>query len=168
MNSTSIILTPKGCYDLKVIGVNCYTESEPSPLANGLDGVDSVLKVDPAVEAELASEVAAWRMNRDAGTVRSTLDELRRAAEDESANIMPATIALAHAGGTTGEWADVLREVSGSTGLRQALQVEWAGDPRHSSPRCRRAPARWRPTVGLRGFSSRSQVWTGTRTAQSR
>src|ERR1700683_2430130 len=99
--------------DLKVIGVNCFTESEPSPLAKGLDGADSVLKVDPAVEAELATEVAAWRMNRDARKVRDALDALHRAAEDESANIMPATIALAHAGGTTGEWADVLRSVFG-------------------------------------------------------
>jgi ethylmalonyl-CoA mutase len=99
--------------DLKVIGVNCFTESEPSPLATGLDGADSVLKVDPAVEAELATEVGAWRMNRDARKIRDALDALRRAAEDESANIMPSTIALAHAGGTTGEWADVLRSVFG-------------------------------------------------------
>ena len=75
--------------DLKVIGVNCFTESEPSPLAEGLDGADSVLKVDPAVEAELVTEVAAWRTNRDARQVRDALDALRRAAEDESANIMP-------------------------------------------------------------------------------
>ena len=99
--------------EMSVIGVNCYTESEPSPLAEGLDGVASILKVDPAVEAELATEVAEWRMNRDATAVRDALESLRRAAEDESQNIMPPTIALAHAGGTTGEWADVLRSVFG-------------------------------------------------------
>jgi ethylmalonyl-CoA mutase len=99
--------------DLVVIGVNRFIESEPSPLVEGLDGVSAVLKVDPAVEAELANEVTAWRMNRDARSVRDALDALRIAALDESANIMPATIALAHAGGTTGEWADVLRSVFG-------------------------------------------------------
>jgi len=51
-------------------------------------------------------------------------------AADEDENLMPATIALAHVGGTTGEWADALREVfgeyraptgvSGGVGLRGA------------------------------------------------
>jgi (2R)-ethylmalonyl-CoA mutase len=44
--------------------------------------------------------------------VRHALDALRRAAEGTD-NVMPATIALAHAGGTTGEWANALREVFG-------------------------------------------------------
>jgi (2R)-ethylmalonyl-CoA mutase len=99
--------------DLKVVGVNCFTESEPSPLAEGQDGIATVLKVDPAVEAELSAEVATWRRDRDSGAVKSALDELREAARDESQNVMIPTIALAHARGTTGEWADVLREVFG-------------------------------------------------------
>ena len=99
--------------DLRVVGVNCFTESEPSPLADGQDGIATVLKVDPAVEAELSAEVKAWRRDRDAGTVKAALDALREAARDESQNVMIPTIALAHAGGTTGEWADVLREVFG-------------------------------------------------------
>jgi (2R)-ethylmalonyl-CoA mutase len=41
------------------------------------------------------------------------LDELAAAAADESANIMPATIAAAKAGATTGEWAGVLRDAFG-------------------------------------------------------
>ena len=47
--------------------------------------------------------------------MRAALDELRRAATDEGpgGNIMEATIALAHAGGTTGEWAGALRDVFG-------------------------------------------------------
>ena len=99
--------------DLKVVGVNCFTESEPSPLAEGQDGIATVLKVDPAVEAELSAEVVAWRRERDAGSVKAALDALREAARDESQNVMIPTIALAHAGGTTGEWADVLRDVFG-------------------------------------------------------
>ncbi len=113
--------------ELQVVGVNCFTETADSPLTastdNARDGDGtgsgsgsgsraSILKVDPAVEAELRADVAAWRRERDAGAVRSALDDLRRAAEG-TANLMPATIALAHAGGTTGEWAGALREVFG-------------------------------------------------------
>jgi ethylmalonyl-CoA mutase len=98
--------------ELPVVGVNCYTETEASPLAgDGAEG--SVLKVDPAVEAELRAEVVTWRAGRDAGAVVRALDALRRAAADQDADVMAPTIALAHAGGTTGEWAGALREVFG-------------------------------------------------------
>ena len=94
--------------DLKVVGVNCFTESAPSPLV----GEESILRVDPAVEADMRADVAEWRRTRDAAAVQRALDELRRvAATDE--NLVPASIALAHAGGTTGEWGAALREVFG-------------------------------------------------------
>jgi (2R)-ethylmalonyl-CoA mutase len=106
--------------DLQVVGVNCFTETADSPLAaQSAAGRDaegeaggSILKVDPAVESEMRSDVAAWRSQRDARAVTEALAELKRAAEGTD-NVMPATIALAHAGGTTGEWAGVLREVFG-------------------------------------------------------
>jgi (2R)-ethylmalonyl-CoA mutase len=94
--------------ELKVVGVNCFTESAPSPLA----GDESFLKVDPAVEAELVADVNQWRAQRDRRAVTAALDALRRAAE-EGENLMAPTITLAHAGGTTGEWAGALREVFG-------------------------------------------------------
>jgi len=56
--------------------------------------------------------VTAWRAARDAGAVDAALAELRRVAESGE-NVMPATIALAGAGGTTGEWGDVMRDVFG-------------------------------------------------------
>jgi (2R)-ethylmalonyl-CoA mutase len=96
----------------QVVGVNCFTETAPSPLT-GDEGAESILKVDPTVEAELQADVAEWRRRRDTGAVARALDELRRAATDETANVMDATIALAHAGGTTGEWAGALRDVFG-------------------------------------------------------
>ncbi|MHB8438702.1 MAG: methylmalonyl-CoA mutase family protein [Acidimicrobiales bacterium] len=99
--------------ELQVVGVNCFTGTEPSPLTGGGDAVPTILKVDPAVEASQKEEIARWRAGRDQRAVTHALDELRRVAKDESANIMPATIALAHAGGTTGEWAGALREVFG-------------------------------------------------------
>jgi (2R)-ethylmalonyl-CoA mutase len=91
-----------------VVGVNRFTETEPSPLA----GADAILRVDPAVEQELIDDVAAWRGARDVAAVQRALDAVRRAASTD-ANLMPPTIALAHAGGTTGEWAGALREVWG-------------------------------------------------------
>jgi len=96
-----------------VVGVNSFTETEPSPLTEGPDGAAAILRVDPATEAQLCREVAAWRAGRDGSAVRGALDSLRRAAADQTRNVMPATIALAHAGGTTGEWAGALREIFG-------------------------------------------------------
>jgi (2R)-ethylmalonyl-CoA mutase len=113
--------------ELQVVGVNCFTETAESPLAPGAGGEggtpagESVLRVDPAVESELRADVESWRAGRDQAAVRRALDDLKRAAEG-SDNVMPATIVLAHAGGTTGEWAGALREVFGEyrapTGVR--------------------------------------------------
>ena len=100
--------------ELKVVGVNTFTETTPSPLLG--DGeIDNILKVDHRVEAEMVADVDRWRALRDTPRVQAALDELRRVAEDDGpgGNIMPASIALAHAGGTTGEWAGALREVFG-------------------------------------------------------
>jgi len=98
--------------ELQVVGVNCFTETADSPLASVGNGGGSIMRVDPAVESHLRSDVEAWRAGRDASAVQRALDALRRAAEGTD-NVMPATIALAHAGGTTGEWANALREVFG-------------------------------------------------------
>ena len=96
-----------------VVGVNRFVETAPSPLTAGT--VDAVLTVDPAVERELVADVAAWRAGRDGAAVAAALRELARVArsEDPADNIMTPTIALARAGGTTGEWADALRGVWG-------------------------------------------------------
>jgi (2R)-ethylmalonyl-CoA mutase len=105
-----------------VVGVNRFTETAPSPL----DGDESILKVDPAVEAQTVGELHEWRAERDADAVARALDELGRVAVSGD-NVMPATIALAHAGGTTGEWAGALREVFGEyrapTGVAAAVGV---------------------------------------------
>ena len=97
-----------------VVGVNCFTETARSPLTG--DGeIESILKVDHRVEAEQIADVERWRSRRDGAAVTCALDELRRVAADRGpdSNVMAATIALAHAGGTTGEWAGALREVFG-------------------------------------------------------
>ena len=94
--------------DQVVVGVNKYTETAESPLG----GEDSIMKVDPAVQEQLVADVQEWRSTRDSDAVKRSLDEVRRVAESGE-NIMPATIDLAHAGGTTGEWSGLLREVFG-------------------------------------------------------
>jgi len=91
-----------------VVGVNAYTETAESPLG----GEEHIMKVDPSVQDQLIADVQAWRSDRDNDAVKRSLDELRRVAVS-GGNIMPATIDLAHAGGTTGEWAGVLREEFG-------------------------------------------------------
>jgi (2R)-ethylmalonyl-CoA mutase len=106
--------------DQVVVGVNAYTETAESPLG----GNDNILTVDPAVEAEMIADVEAWRAARDEAAVTAALDELRRAATSGD-NLMPVSIALAVAGGTTGEWSAVLREVFGEyrapTGVSAAV-----------------------------------------------
>jgi (2R)-ethylmalonyl-CoA mutase len=97
--------------ELKVIGQNAFTETEDSPLTAGADG--GILTPDAEVERECREALERWKAERDSEAAERALDELRAAAEDESANIMPATIAAAKAGATTGEWAGVLREIFG-------------------------------------------------------
>jgi ethylmalonyl-CoA mutase len=108
--------------EMKVVGQNCFTEAEPSPLQDGEDG--GILRVDPAVEASAVEAVRAWRNDRNEGEVRSALDALREAASDPSGNLMPFTLAAARAGATTGEWAAALRSVFGEyrapTGVGEA------------------------------------------------
>jgi (2R)-ethylmalonyl-CoA mutase len=96
----------------KVIGQNSFTESEDSPLTAGADG--GILTPDPEVERERIEALAAWKAERDEDAVRAALEELARVAAEEDANVMPATIAAAKAGATTGEWAEVMREVFGA------------------------------------------------------
>ena len=91
-----------------VVGVNSYTESEDSPLATP----GNILVVDPAVETEMIADVEKWRSTRDSARVQAALTHLRDAAVSGE-NIMEPSIELAEAGGTTGEWSQVLREVFG-------------------------------------------------------
>jgi (2R)-ethylmalonyl-CoA mutase len=95
-----------------VIGQNAYRESEDSPLTAGADG--GILTPDPEVERERIEALEQWKAERDEAATAAALAELARVAADDSQNIMPATIAAAKAGATTGEWAEVLREAFGA------------------------------------------------------
>lgn len=125
--------------ELTVLGVNAFTETAPSPLA----GDDSILKVDPAVQDEMIEDVRRWRAERNRAAVDKAMRELERVARSDE-NIMGPTIELARVGGTTGEWADCLREVFGEyrapTGVAAAAGVAGGSDGlRALSERLRRA-----------------------------
>jgi len=94
----------------KVVGVNIYETSEPSPLSGG-DG-DSILTVPEHVEQEQVERLKLWRKSRDAAAVGAALVELKTAASD-GGNIMDPSIKCARAGVTTGEWGQTLRDVFG-------------------------------------------------------
>ena len=109
--------------DIPVIGVNRFTESAPSPLA---DSADAIMTVDDAAETDQVAALQAWREGRDSKAVETALAELDRAAREDR-NIMEASIAAAKAGATTGEWADTLRHIYGEyrapTGVGGAIGV---------------------------------------------
>ncbi|GAB3908297.1 protein meaA [Kibdelosporangium lantanae] len=93
-----------------IVGVNKFDTTEPSPLQ--AEGAQAIEQLDPAVERHAVEAVQRWRAGRDQSLVDSTLDGLRAAAKT-GANLVPATLACAKAGVTTGEWAGALREVFG-------------------------------------------------------
>jgi (2R)-ethylmalonyl-CoA mutase len=105
-----------------VVGVNKFVETEPSPLPTG-EG--SIITIPPEVEQNQVANLRAWRAARDAAAVDQALNELRRAAR-EGRNIMPASIACAKAGVTTGEWSFALRDAFGEyrapTGVSSAAR----------------------------------------------
>ncbi|MGV6811797.1 MAG: protein meaA [Brevirhabdus sp.] len=95
--------------DTTVVGVNRWTEAEPSPLTAG---EEAIMVADPLAEADQITRLVAWRADRDEASVQAALAQLRTDAAS-GVNIMPASIAAARAGATTGEWGDVVRDVFG-------------------------------------------------------
>jgi (2R)-ethylmalonyl-CoA mutase len=93
-----------------VVGVNRFAETAPSPLAAQAGG--GIVSVDPAVERDQVARLEDWRRRRDGAAVAAALERLRSAAV-AGANVMEPSIACAHAGVTTGEWAETLRRVFG-------------------------------------------------------
>jgi (2R)-ethylmalonyl-CoA mutase len=95
---------------MKVIGVNCFQETAESPLTGGRD--EGILKVDASAERQQIERLQKYRAGRDQAVVARALQDLKVAAE-RGDNIMPPSIRAAHAGATTGEWAQAMREVFG-------------------------------------------------------
>jgi len=110
-----------------VVGVNRFTTTEPSPLTTG-EG--SIMVVDASAERDQIARLQAWRAARDEGAVAAALEALRQAALS-GANVMPASIAAARAGATTGEWGLVMRRAFGEyrapTGVSRAVSNRTEG-----------------------------------------
>ncbi len=145
-----------------VVGVNRFTETEPSPLTEA--GALAVERIDPTVEAAAVAALEKWRAGRSQSTVDAALAKLREAASS-GANPVPSTLDCVRAGVTTGEWAAALREVFGEyrapTGLTGASGG--GGDPALTRVRERVAAtaaelgtARLRMLVGKPGLDGHS------------
>jgi (2R)-ethylmalonyl-CoA mutase len=114
--------------DQMVVGVNAFTESEPSPLSTG-EG--SILTIPEHVERDAVERIKAWREGRDSKAVDAALAELKSAAS-EGRNVMEPSIACARAGVTTGEWGEVMRSIFGEyrapTGVSGSARNVGAGE----------------------------------------
>src|SRR5690606_9197630 len=81
-------------------------------------------------EADQIARLHAWRAGRDEAAVRAALARLRADAQS-GANVMPASIAAAKAGATTGEWGETVRSVfglyRGPTGVSRAVSNRTEG-----------------------------------------
>ena len=112
-----------------VVGVNRFTETDPSPLHT--DGAGAIETVDPQTEAQLIEAIRAWRADRDPAAADQALRELAQAAKTDT-NLVEASMACARVGVTTGEWAGTLREVFGEyrapTGIAGASAAGSAGE----------------------------------------
>ena len=113
--------------EITVVGVNAWQEHEPSPLTAG---DQTILRVDEDAEREQVERLRAFRATRSQADAEAALRTLSDAVK-AGANVMPPSIRCAHAGVTTGEWADALRAVFGEyrapTGV-VARPVEAAGE----------------------------------------
>ena len=112
-----------------LVGVNRFTETEPSPLTARTAGSSSSIPRSEAEQRRGARRVArrTRRRRRPRGARRA-----RARGRDADENVMPATIAAARAGATTGEWAQTLREAFGSyrapTGVGEAAAPAGSGE----------------------------------------
>jgi (2R)-ethylmalonyl-CoA mutase len=108
----------------KIVGVNCFETTEPSPLTADLDA--AIMTADPDAERAAIASVDAWKAERDEAVVAQALTALAEAAKT-GVNLMAPTLVAARAGATTGEWAGTLREVFGEyrgpTGVSGAVGV---------------------------------------------
>lgn len=113
--------------DLKIVGLNCYKETEDSPLTGGKDS--GILKVDPRAEREQIERLNAFRAQRSNAEVKAALANLAETARS-GANIMPASILCAHAGVTTGEWSQTLRDIFGEYRAPTGIDIPANDDSR--------------------------------------
>jgi len=132
-----------------VVGVNRFTETESSPLVEGLGEGFAYHEVDPEAEAEQVEGLARWRRDRDEKAVRRALDALRREAQGDG-ELVEASIEAAGAGVTTGEWAGALRDVFGDYRAPTGISARTAGASEKDLEAARRKVADAATRAGVR------------------
>ena len=153
--------------ELPVVGVNVFTEHEPSPLV--ASGLDSILTVDPAAERRQVERLRAFRGQRSAAAVAGALRasgrrrpprrptscrrrsrRRRRESRPESGRVRCAAFSASSAP----------RQACRGRARRRAA-TRW----RH----CGSEPRRWRRASGIPcGCWSANPAWTVIRTGPSR
>jgi methylmalonyl-CoA mutase N-terminal domain/subunit len=86
-----------------VVGVNAYRADDP-PV--------TVMRVDPALEAQQVASLKAFRARRDGTSAKQAIDAVRAGARGKE-NLMPLIVAAVKAEATLGEISDALRDVFG-------------------------------------------------------
>ncbi|HXA28426.1 MAG TPA: methylmalonyl-CoA mutase family protein [Candidatus Angelobacter sp.] len=89
-----------------IVGTTAFTSEDEEPV--------SILRIDPALERAQGERLAAVRANRDGIGVANRLDELRAAAGDDSAPLMPRLLDCVRARATEGEIMATLAGVFGT------------------------------------------------------
>jgi (2R)-ethylmalonyl-CoA mutase len=107
-----------------VVGMNRFTEAAESPL---LAGQESILTVDASAEREQIERLRAFRSRRNAAEVEDALRNLKDVLKNGD-NVMLPSVGAAHAGVTTGEWADALRELFGEYRAPTGVSARVAAD----------------------------------------
>jgi (2R)-ethylmalonyl-CoA mutase len=135
-----------------IVGVNRWTQTEPSPLAAGEDS--GFLTVPEQVEQDQIARLKTWRVERDSAAAAAALAELETAARERS-NIMPPSINAARAGVTTGEWAETLRDVFGEYRAPTGIAIATGDDDDEALEKAR---TRVREAAGRLGHAPRLLV----------
>lgn len=101
------IATRKASGEYTVVGVNKYVDAEE-------DQPVEVHKLDPESEARQIEHLRHVKQTRDAQAVETILEDLKRAAQDPNANLVPFTIEAVKRHASMGEIVNALKEIFGS------------------------------------------------------
>ncbi|MGQ9539271.1 MAG: acyl-CoA mutase large subunit family protein [Candidatus Bathycorpusculaceae bacterium] len=88
-----------------VVGVNEFTAKEKTPI--------KILRINPEIEKKLIERLKEVKRRRNQTKVKEALNNLRKAAENENANLMPFIIQAVKEYATLSEICNTLREVFG-------------------------------------------------------
>ena len=155
--------------EIKVVGQNCFTETEDSPLTAGADG--GILTPDPEVERERMEALERWKAERDTRRGGARPGAARQGGRaDPSANIDAGDDRGGEGGRdhgrVGGRAARGVRRLPGADRRRRRRRERRRG-PARGGPRSASASLPSSSATG-RGSWSASRASTGTRTAPSR